>query len=133
LAALVLAAALAGRGAGPFLARANPTVRLAARIAREDSQRLADRTLESEAFRNTGRASAELFADARRMERSFAMAGAWFGAWCGLVVGLKLLALGRVPRRRLYEIDPARCVSCGRCFMSCPKERAWRKKLAGER
>ena len=120
---LPLAGVLLGYMAGPFFARADGTVQLAARIWQEESRGLTERTLESEAFRGTGREPSELFAEAQRIERRLSIGGAFFGAWCGLVIALKLFAAARVPKREIYEADPAECVSCGRCFLYCPRER----------
>jgi NAD-dependent dihydropyrimidine dehydrogenase PreA subunit len=121
--ALVVIGPLAGWWAGPSLARAHRTVQLAARIRLEDSEGLDGRTLEGEAFRATGRPPEELFAEAVRIERQFALGTSLLGLWCAAVVGLKLLCSSRTPRRKIYDIDPAQCVACGRCFLSCPRER----------
>jgi len=120
---LPLLGALMGRAAGPFFARANGTVRLAARIWREDTQGLTERTLESTAFRDTGRPREELFAAAERIERQFDLGTALFGAWCGLVVAMKFLGVLMSVPQRTYEPDPANCLACCRCFLSCPVER----------
>ena len=48
--------------------------------------------------------------------------GALFGAFVGLVVGGKLLALSVKRRRTDYEADRASCLACGRCYSYCPKE-----------
>ena len=126
-----LAGALLGRLAGPFFARADDTVQLSARVWREDVERLSDRTLESEAFRATGRPRSELFEEARNVECRFKTGTALFGAWCGLVMALKLIAAVRIQPRRIYEADGADCVACGRCFMSCPRERLRLKETIG--
>ena len=134
LLATVLAAALGallGWRAGAFFARANPTVRLAARIALEDSTGTPERTLESEAFRGTGRPTAELYADAAQVARRFRIGSALLGAFCGLALGMRLLGQTRVPRSNIYFIDRDECVSCARCFLSCPRERLRLKKLGG--
>ena len=115
--------AVGGYFAGPLLARPHFTVKLAERIAMEDSRQLADRTLESEAFRATGRPAAELFAEAERVVSTFRVGAAVLGAWCGLVLALKLLFVRKAPREDTYEIDHATCVSCARCFVDCPRER----------
>lgn len=109
--------------AGPTMARLHDTVKLAARIEREDTQKLTERTLESDAFRRTGRPTADLYAEARAVEHSFTIGGLFLGAWCGLVVGVKVFALNRTRVQEDYEVDPALCVSCGRCFLTCPRER----------
>jgi NosR/NirI family nitrous oxide reductase transcriptional regulator len=125
---VVLLAPLAGGGVGyvsaPALARTNDTVRLAARVWKEDRLSLAERTLESEAFRLTGGADrAALFGRAQAKERQFRVGGLLFGLWCGLVVGLKVFSLSRPTRRTEFEVDHAWCVSCGRCYRWCPRER----------
>jgi len=57
------------------------------------------------------------------------LAGAGLGLWCGLVIGVKLLTLGRVEKRESYTVNQAECLSCGRCYASCPRQRAaWEKK-----
>lgn len=48
--------------------------------------------------------------------------GLALGAWIALVLGGKLIQLTLHRRRSQYEADPAACVSCGRCFMACPRE-----------
>ena len=144
--------ALWGTLAGPFFARADDTVTLAARIHAEESQGLKTRTDESERFRRPIRAYEEFYAEdredtelpdgerfarARRrlyakaleVERRFRVGAAVFGAWCALVIALKLLPLASVRPRAAYEIAHAECVACGRCFLACPHERARLKKL----
>ena len=128
--ATVLAAALGallGWRAGAFFSRANPTVQLAARIALEEATGTPERTLESEAFRGAGRPVEELYAEATEVVRRFRIGSAFLG----LVVGLKLLGRARIPKSATYFIDRDECVSCARCFLSCPRERLRLKKLSG--
>ncbi len=127
---LSLVGAPFGYLAGPFFARASDTVRLAARVWEEDSEGLTERTFESEAFRATGRPAAELYDQARLVEHRMKVGGALFGAWCGLVIGLNFCGLIPVRKQETYEIEHAWCVACGRCFLSCPRERLRLKKLA---
>ena len=131
--AAVLIGALAGYGAGPFLARANGTVRLAERIAREDALQIEERTLESEAFRDTGRTAEELYADAAGIERRFRVGGLLLGAFLGAAVVLKMLGEGSAPNVQEYHIDRAACTPCARCFRFCPRERLRLKGLAEAR
>jgi NAD-dependent dihydropyrimidine dehydrogenase PreA subunit len=130
LAAAVIGALLGWR-AGAFFARENFTVQLAARIAIEDATGASERTRESEAFRGTGRPAAELLAESAQIVRRFRIGGALLGAFCGLALGVQLLGQTRIPRSRIYFIDQDDCVSCARCFLSCPRERLRLKKLAG--
>jgi NAD-dependent dihydropyrimidine dehydrogenase PreA subunit len=115
--------ALLGWRAGAFFARGNFTVQLAARISFEDATGTTERTLESEAFRGTGRPAAELYADAARIVRRFRYGSALLGAFCGLALGAQLFGQTRIPRSKIYFIDQDDCVSCARCFLTCPRER----------
>lgn len=55
--------------------------------------------------------------------RSKLVTGGWiFGAWIGLVVGLKLISLNLRRARTDYEPDQGNCVACARCFEFCPNE-----------
>jgi NosR/NirI family nitrous oxide reductase transcriptional regulator len=120
--------ALAGWWSGPFLARSNLTVQVAARVALEDSQGLQERTLESEAFRAGGRPAQDLYSEAAQVVERFRFGAALLGAFCGLVLGLKLLGQTTAERPHDYTIDQDECLSCGRCFMACPRERLRLKK-----
>ena len=119
---LVAVGVLGGYAMGPLLASADGTVRLAARVWREDSEGLEERTLESEAFRNTDEPVEALYARARAVERRYGWGGALFGAWVGLVIGVKLFSLTRIPREDVYHVDRAACLACCRCYRSCPRE-----------
>jgi len=111
---LAAVGALAGRWAAPSLARANATVRLAERVALEEARGLAERTLESQAFRDTGRSPDDLFMEARKIEDDFRLGGALLGMFCGLVIGLKMIRHAGIPNEPEYTIDQEACVSCGR-------------------
>ncbi len=121
LAELVRAEETSKTGAGPVASEQDnqqgqkPSAPVAASGGATDADRL-------NAFRNTGRSTRDLYADAIRLRERFALAGRWLGAWIGLVVGLKLIHLSIRRRRTDYQPDRANCVSCGRCFWYCPCE-----------
>jgi NAD-dependent dihydropyrimidine dehydrogenase PreA subunit len=129
---LPLLGAAVGRMAAPFFARAHHTVRLAARVWLEEREGVAERTEESEAFRLTGRANEELFAEARGIARQFQVGSTVLGAFLGVVFGLKLCGFAAARRERIYTIDHSECVSCGRCFLTCPREHVRLRKLGKE-
>ena len=106
------------------LSQLHPTVRLADRILQEQTGRVEDTIDASDAFRNTGRAPAELYREAFALSAMFRTAGGWFGAWVGLVIAVKLIHLSIRRQRPDYQPDRAGCVSCGRCFWYCPVEQA---------
>ena len=147
LVCLPVALAALGYWAGPTLAQFNPTVRLATIIVAEKPVDARTRSEAEDAFaqyqqtlrqrRDNGQgpvtedsAREALRAEGLRIEGAFRVGTMLLGAWCGLAAALRVVALSRVPRRREYEIERRLCVSCGRCFMSCPKERLRRKQAA---
>jgi ferredoxin len=133
---LVLAGGALGGMLGATMARLHPTVALADRVRMEDAGTVKGATDASEAFRATGKSAQGLYAEADEAESRFTgivrLAGAGlggahiFGAFVGLVVGLKLVGLSVRRRRGDYEPDDASCIACGRCFATCPVEQARR-------
>ncbi len=64
-----------------------------------------------------------LYRDAAAVVVRFRHASRLFGAWCGLVLGIGLIAICLRKKRVGYEADPGRCFSCGRCFWYCPNQK----------
>ena len=102
------------------LSRMHPTVRLAERIAGEELGRYSGTTVESAAFRASDTPNEKLFTGAVVLKDSFGRGGKWFGAFIGLVIGCKLIAVSILRKRTDYEPDRGTCYSCGRCFKYCP-------------
>jgi ferredoxin len=133
---LTLAGGALGGMLGATMARLHPTVALADRVRMEDAGTVEGATDATEAFRATGKSAQSLYAEADEVESRFTgivrLAGAGiggahiFGAFVGLVIGLKLVGLSIRRRRSDYEPDDASCVACGRCFATCPVEQAKR-------
>ncbi len=126
---LIVVGFVIGRRLEVPLAAVHPTVRLADRIRLEQTGRVGDTVDMSDAFRNTGRPTEELYREALALSNTFRTAGGWFGAWVGLVIGVKLIHLSIRRRRVDYEVDRTACVSCGRCFWYCPTDAAARGEL----
>ena len=64
----------------------------------------------------------EILTEAAAIRRKFATGGWIFGAWVGLVIGVKLISLSVRRRRTDYEPDRGDCFACARCFEYCPNE-----------
>jgi NosR/NirI family nitrous oxide reductase transcriptional regulator len=109
------------------LARMHPVVRLAERVALEERGGVKGYTLESEAFRGAGQSLEELRAQAVGLRGWFRIGGMLAGAFLGLVLGLRVIAMSRVELRNEYTIAQSTCFSCGRCFEYCPVDKAWRE------
>lgn len=105
----------------------NRDVRLAERLAREDAGLEDTTTEETDAFREAGESSASLNQRVW-LVREQTRLGLWIlGGSMGLVIGGKLIRLSVYRSRTDYEPDRGECLSCARCFSSCPKEHERRK------
>ena len=127
---LVALPLLVGAGAGlmrlssPMLARVDPTIRLAERVYAEEKGLVQGTTGPAQAWAARGILNSVLYGEAAKIKKWYDL-GSWlFGGWIGLVFGLKLIGTGLRRRRETYQIDPAACVGCGRCFAVCPLDRA---------
>jgi len=120
---------LGGGLAVPF-SKIHPVVRLAERVALDAPAKDKAVADEIEAFKATGRPVAELNAQALKIRAEFAWGGKIFGAFLGLVFGVKLISLALQRASSVYDPDAGDCVSCGRCYRYCPRELSRVKKLA---
>lgn len=104
------------------LSRMHPTLQLAEQVRLEELGKTEATTDASDAFRNTGRSTAGLYAEALGIRDRFVTLGIWLGAWTGLVLSVKLIHLSIRRRRVDFHPDRSGCVSCGRCIPYCPVE-----------
>jgi ferredoxin len=114
----------AGIGAGLLvhhsLSRIHPTVSLAERVMLERSGKVEGTTEESKAFAASERTIENLFAETETLRGRCRTGSALLGAFLGLVIWGKLLALSVRRRRKDFEPERGTCYSCGRCISSCP-------------
>lgn len=126
---LVAGGAWAGGFLGKPLLKLHEDALLADQLAAEDAG--AKATVDTDAFRNGPRTREQLDNDLARRRVRLTTGGHWFGAFLGLVIGLRLVSLRIRWKRAGFEPDRADCVSCGRCFASCPRQRQ-RERAHGE-
>jgi len=120
---LVIGGGWAGSRLDVVFARENATVRLADTIRLQDQSALNELAFERETFEGSGKKIEELYKQAGILRSRFRTGGWIFGGFTGMVFGFFLIG-GSVKRtREFYEPDRGACLSCARCFMSCPKER----------
>jgi hypothetical protein len=70
----------------------------------------------------SGRQSADIYAEAGAVQKRFAVGGAWLGAWMGLVIWIKLVLSAVRRRSGDYTADSGDCLACARCFRFCPAD-----------
>ena len=113
-----------GWEASGYLAGFNHQVTLAARVYTEEQGIVEGTTEESEAFYAQGEPAGGLYREAAEITRRFAVGSAVLGGFLGLIIGARLVAVSLRRTRTTYEVDPAACVACGRCYSVCPVEAA---------
>lgn len=86
---------------------------------------------EVEAFRSSGAAEDELARQASEVRRRLHIGGVLAGGFIGGYLGFCLIGLALRRRRPDYTIDAGACLSCGRCFSSCPQEHARNREASG--
>jgi ferredoxin len=125
LPALIAAGALLGSRLGPAAAQLHPTVALAElHLANAHTPaNYPPMTPEALSLERAATDPEALLASALLVRQRVSLASWLFGAWAGLVVGLKLLSLSLRVTRTDYEPDRGACLACARCFLSCPNER----------
>ena len=118
---LVGVGAFAGSKLSAVAARVHPAVELAEEYVDGVHQQQAGKTvtLPVRAERNPE----ETLRAAASAQSRFQTAGWLFGAWVGLVLGAKLIALSGRSGVSDFEPDRGACVGCARCFEYCPEER----------
>ena len=131
LPALIAGGAWVGWRFSPAASRLHPTVSLAEDLVREQgtAPKLGAATPDDLALERARQAPEEMLAEAARVRQRFATGGGIFGAWVGLVIGVKLIGLSLRRRRTDYEPDRGDCFACARCFEYCPNELARRGVL----
>jgi ferredoxin len=104
--------------------RLHPTVSLADQLVRAEGtpSKLSMLTPDDLALERARQAPKEILTEAATIRRKFVTGGSIFGAWVGLVIGVKLISLSVRRRRTDYEPDRGDCLACARCFEYCPNE-----------
>ena len=129
---IVAAGAWLGHQSSPVLAGAHPTVIRAKEVRHDQAGPVATQSDRTTAFLKTGKTLDELYAQEADVLRRFKAGGAIFGAWVGLIVAARLIALSVRRKRTDYEAEHGPCLACGRCFAYCPREHLRLKELRGE-
>ncbi len=119
-------------GAGGFLAGDGLSLlTLEARRGLIPNDRIAEprpgETNEEMALRMSGQPREQTQRAAAVARKRMRAASTAFGVWCGLVVAFSFARLCRPGRLTEYAPHPGRCLSCGHCFLWCPRERARRR------
>jgi polyferredoxin len=105
--------------ASPVLARGHFRVRLAERVQLEKLNLVSDTTEETRAFYETSTSTETLLGEGQRIKDKVRNGAGILGAFIGLVVSCKLLALSIRRKRTDYEPDRGDCYSCARCSDAC--------------
>jgi ferredoxin len=116
----ILAGATGGWFGGDYFSTKHPRVKLAEQIVKEENGSAVP-TIESETFRTSSSAVAELISEAATTRNTIRFGSLLFGAYAALIIGLMLLRLSTQKKTTEYIADHGECISCGRCFRYCPE------------
>jgi ferredoxin len=101
--------------------KVNKEVQLYDMVIQNEIQPQEIQSLELQAFYGQERTVEELAEQVAGIKKEFHIYSGIIGAFIGLIIGLTLIGLSIKRTRKLYEINDANCVSCGRCFSYCPQ------------
>jgi len=121
-----------GSRMGVPISRLNDTVKLAERLRLEETGKVEGDTVETEGYRRTKDPPQKLYGRALAIRRRISKGGWLLGGFMGLVIGGRLVALSLVRKRKDYVPDRGECLSCGRCYRYCPREKKRLKERAGK-
>lgn len=117
---MIASVALAMRLGSSELSKANKEVRLYQSLVQQENDPKDQIPIELEAFFGQGGNREALESNVVEIQASFKLYSTLAGAVIGLVLGLTLIQLSLKRSRKLYEIENADCVACGKCFNYCP-------------
>ncbi|MDR0295130.1 MAG: 4Fe-4S binding protein [Prevotellaceae bacterium] len=103
--------------------KVNKEVQLYDTVVQNEAQPQAVQSLELQAFYSRERTIEELAVQVAVIKKEFRIYSGIIGAFFSLVIALTLINLSVKRTRKLYEIDDANCVSCGKCFKYCPQNK----------
>ena len=103
--------------------KVNKNVQLYDRVIENEIRPQEIQSLELQAFYSQERTVEELAAQVAVIKKDFRIYSGIIGAFFGLVIALALINLSTKRTRKLYDIDDANCVCCGRCFSYCPQKK----------
>jgi len=101
--------------------KVNKDVKLYDMVIENEIKPQATQSLELQAFYGEEKTVEELEAQVAEIKKEFRVWSGIIGAFIGLIIALTLINLSVKRTRKLYEIDDANCVSCGKCFSYCPQ------------
>ena len=103
------------------LSRVHKDVRLYEMVKQQEVNPQTVLSVDLEAFYGLGGSVEELAQKCDIIQGEFRLYSTVAGAFIGLVIGLSFVQFSIKRTRKLYEIDHAACIECGKCFSYCPQ------------
>jgi len=120
---MILAGAMLMRQVSGDLSRVHKDVRLYDMVVQHEAEPQDVLSVDLEAFYGQGGTMEDLTEKFAVIQENYLFYSTVAGAFVGLVIGLTLIGFSVKRTRKLYEIDHADCVDCGRCFSYCPQNK----------
>jgi polyferredoxin len=120
---LAIAGGAAGYAMAPLFAQTAREVQVAQVVWQAESgHATVSDPVGADAFMRSGEDPKALYDRAAGLERRIRHGSVGFGLWFGAAGGMLLAIYSRQKVRAIFDTDPSDCVSCGRCYASCPRE-----------
>jgi ferredoxin len=119
---MILTGAALMRSVSDDLSRIHKDARLYDMVEQHQANPQETLSVDLDAFYGQGGTIEELTQKYDDIRADFSFYSTVAGAFIGFIIGLALIGLSVKRTRKLYEIDHAGCVDCGRCFRYCPQK-----------
>lgn len=135
--AIIFSSVYIAKSTSIYFAALHPDVAIVQALRMEDESELGllgetGTVDETVAFKKKNIANEDQYRKATAIYQQFRTACGWLGLWIGIVFSVKLVYVALRRKRTEYEVDPALCVACGRCFWYCPNQNENRVLLEDE-
>jgi polyferredoxin len=120
---MVIFTAALMRYSSDTLSKMHRDVSLLEMVIEHEANPVFELSLDLEGFYERGRTVEELTEKVDAIKAEYKFYSTVAGGFIGLVIGFSLIGFSLKRTRKLYEIDHAQCVDCGRCFNYCPQNK----------
>jgi NosR/NirI family transcriptional regulator, nitrous oxide reductase regulator len=117
---LAISCAIIFYNLAPVLSRVNRSSNLAKEIRLEKEKGIKAVSKDAVAFMESGKSEDELYKEEASVINRYRKGAPWVGIFLGLSLGIGFYSSSIRERRTEFKPHQGKCISCGKCFKSCP-------------